>query len=65
VRLEATIDERGNVKDVKPVGGDRILAAAAMQAVRTWKYKAATLDGRPIASILTIQVEFKGDNAGK
>ncbi len=65
VRLEATIDERGVVKDVKTLGGDRILAAAAVQAVRTWKYRPATLAGKRVPTTLAIQVEFKGDNAGK
>jgi protein TonB len=62
VRMEATIDERGAVKNVKVVSGDVVLAAAAKNAVLKWKYKAATLNGQPIATNVTIQVLFGDRN---
>jgi protein TonB len=62
VRMEATIDERGAVKNVKVVSGDAVLAAAARSAAQKWIYKAATLNGLPIASSVTIQVSFGGPN---
>jgi protein TonB len=62
VRMEATIDERGAVKNVKVVSGDTVLAAAAKNAAQKWKYKAATLNGLPIATNVTIQVSFGGRN---
>ena len=65
VRLEATVDERGAVKNVKTLGGNPMLATAAVQAVKMWKYKAATNGGKPVPTTISIQVEFKGDNAGK
>lgn len=58
VQIEARIDERGGVKNVKALSGDSILAAAAMDAVQQWKYKPATLNGVPTASNVTIQVVF-------
>jgi protein TonB len=58
VRLEAAIDERGAVKDVKVLSGDPVLAAAAKAAVKLWKYKPATLNDRPIASKAIITVNF-------
>jgi len=58
VRLEATIDERGAVKNVKVLSGHPILAAAARTAVLMWKYKAATLNDRPIASNTMITIRF-------
>ncbi len=58
VKLEANIDERGNVKNVKIVSGDGTLASSASQAVAFWKYKPATLNGKPVASTTTIQVIF-------
>jgi protein TonB len=62
VRMEATIDERGAVKNVKVVSGDVVLAAAAKNAVLKWKYKAATLNGQPIATNVPIQVLFGDRN---
>jgi protein TonB len=62
VRMEAMIDEHGAVQNVKVVSGDAILAAAAKNAVLKWKYKAATLNGRPIASTVAIQASFGEGN---
>jgi protein TonB len=62
VRMEAMIDEHGAVQNVKVVSGDPILAAAAKNAVLKWKYKAATLNGQPIATNVTIQVLFGDRN---
>jgi protein TonB len=58
VRMEAVIDEQGAVKNVKIVSGDILLATAAKAAVLKWKYKAANLNGKPIASDVTIQILF-------
>jgi protein TonB len=58
VHLEAVVDERGAVTNVKVVSGDAVLAAAARSAVQKWKYKAATLNGLPVASKVAIQVLF-------
>ena len=38
VRLEATVDAQGKVKDVKPVSGNHMLEVAAEDAVRQWKF---------------------------
>lgn len=38
VRLSVTVTPSGNVKSVKPVGGNPILVDAAMDAVKRWKY---------------------------
>ena len=62
VRLEATIDERGTVANVRVLSGDPILAAAAKKAVLRWRYKPATLNGQWIATDATIQVLF-GDRS--
>lgn len=49
VILEAVIDEQGNVTDVKVLKGlPGGLDQSAMEAVRTWKFNPATLDGRPV-----------------
>ena len=58
VKIDAVIDERGAVKSAKVVSGDPILGAAAKTAVLTWRYRAATLNGQPIASDAKIQITF-------
>ena len=59
VILETIIDEHGNVTDVKvlkelPMG----LSEAAVDAVRTWKFKPAQKDGVPVAVSYTLTVNF-------
>jgi len=62
VRLTAAIDEHGAVNNVRIVSGDAVLAGAAKSAVMTWKYKPATLNGRPIATTTEIQIVFGDQN---
>ncbi len=38
VRVEATVDADGKVTDAKTISGNRMLGAAAEEAVRKWKY---------------------------
>jgi len=59
VTLMVTIDSRGVVRNVSPVDGHPVLAAAAKDAVLSWKYKPATLDGKPIESKVEIHVLFQ------
>jgi len=62
VRMDAVIDEHGEVKNVKILAGDPVLAAAAKKTVLTWRYKPATLNGKPIAANVAIQIVF-GDRS--
>jgi TonB family protein len=39
VKLEATISASGQVKNVKILGGHPLLAGAAEDALRRWKYQ--------------------------
>ena len=39
VKLEATVDAQGKVKDVKAVTGNHMLQVAAEDAVRQWKFE--------------------------
>jgi TonB family protein len=41
VKLDATIDPDGTVSDVKVVSGHQLLASAAVEAVKKWKYEPA------------------------
>ena len=60
VILKAVIDERGYVTDLQvikdlPMGLDK----AAMDAVRTWRFKPATLHDRPVKVYYNLTVNFQ------
>jgi protein TonB len=59
VQIEATIDKEGSVTNLKVLGGDPILAHAALEAVRQWRYKPYYLDGEPVEIQTQITVNFK------
>jgi periplasmic protein TonB len=59
VQLEATVAKDGKVKDVRVVSGHPILARAAVDAVKRWKYKPYLLNGAPIEIDTEITVNFK------
>ena len=59
VQLHANISEEGNVTAVKVLSGDSLLAHAAADAVKQWKYKPYLLNGQPIAIETQITVNFK------
>jgi protein TonB len=59
VVLKAIIDERGYVTDLQvlkdlPMGLDK----AAVEAVRTWRFKPATLHGQPVKVYYNLTVNF-------
>ena len=60
VKLSAVVDAKGNVTKVEPIESpDPTLAAAAVDAVKKWTYKPATLKGKPVKVIMTVTVNFK------
>jgi len=61
VQIEATIDKEGNVIDPKVLRGDPLLAHAALEAVRQWRYKPYYLDGEPVEIQTEITVNFKAN----
>ncbi|HEX3529638.1 MAG TPA: energy transducer TonB [Thermoanaerobaculia bacterium] len=59
VIAEATIDEQGRVADVRvlkglPMGMD----VAAVEAMKTWRFKPATLNGKAVRVYYTLTVDF-------
>jgi protein TonB len=58
VILVVTVDEEGNVTDVKVNKGHALLNEAAVNAVRQWKYSPTTLNGEPVPVIATVTVIF-------
>jgi protein TonB len=59
VILEATVDERGRVSDVKVLRGLPMLDEAAVEAVRQWVYTPTLLDGVPTPVVMTVTVSFR------
>jgi protein TonB len=61
LKLRLSIDERGRVVAVEPVGrADRsFLDAARRHLTASWRYKPATEDGRPVASSTVITLRFE------
>jgi protein TonB len=58
VILEAVINERGGVERVKVLGSTPLLDAAAIEAVKQWRYTPTLLNGTPVAVLLTITINF-------
>ena len=61
MQIEATINKEGNVNNLKVLSGDAVLARAALEAVRQWRYKPYYLDGAPVEIQTQITVKFKAD----
>ena len=61
LRLKLSIDERGRVVSVEPVGRVErsFFEAARRHLIATWRYKPATEDGRPVASTTIISLTFR------
>jgi len=59
VQIEATINKEGIVINPKVIRGDAVLARAALEAVRQWRYKPYYLDGEPVEIQTQITVNFK------
>lgn len=58
VILVVTVDEEGNVTDVRVTRGHPLLNDAATAAVKQWKYSPTTLNGEPVPVIATVTVIF-------
>lgn len=59
VAMLAVIDKSGSIKLLEIVNSPALdLSAAAIQAVRDWKYRPYTLQGQPVEVESTIQVNF-------
>lgn len=66
VVLQAFIGADGVIENLRVVSGPAILASAAQQAVREWKFKPYLQNGQPVETKATITVNFTikvGDNS--
>ena len=62
VVIDAVIDTQGNIVEMRTVSGHPILALAAMEALRHWKYEPTILGGEafPVELLVTITFAPKG-----
>jgi TonB family protein len=61
VHIEATINKEGSVINPKVLKGDPLLARAALDAVKQWRYKPYYLDGSPVEIQTEITINFKAN----
>jgi TonB family protein len=59
VTVEVSIAENGTVSNVKILRGEPLLATAAADAIRKWRYTPTLLDGKPTAVQKEITINFK------
>jgi len=59
VQLQATIGKDRNIENVRVLGGHPILARAATDAVKRWKYRPYLLNGAPVEIETEVSVNFK------
>jgi protein TonB len=59
VQIEATISKEGRVVNPRVLNGPFMLAPAALDAVRQWRYKPYYLDGEPVEVQTQITINFK------
>jgi periplasmic protein TonB len=58
VILQAQISKEGNIENLQLISGHPMLAPAAIEAVRQWKYKPYLLNGEPVEVETQVQVNF-------
>lgn len=61
VRLHAIIGTDGAVQQIEVISGSGILAQAAINAVRQWRYRPTLLNGQPVKVDTEITVNFSLD----
>jgi periplasmic protein TonB len=59
VLLHVVLATDGVVKELELVKGDPILAKAALEAVKQWRYKPTLLNGKAVEVDSTILVQFR------
>jgi protein TonB len=58
VVLQATISKSGSIQNLRGISGPPTLQRAAMDAVRSWRYKPYLLNGEPVEVETMINVVF-------
>jgi periplasmic protein TonB len=58
VVLQAEISKTGDIQNLRLISGHPMLAPAAIEAVKQWKYKPYLLNGEPVEVETQVQVNF-------
>src|SRR3989454_11025834 len=58
VLLQAEISKDGTIQNLRLISGHPMLAPAAIEAVKQWKYRPYLLNGEPVEVETTVQVNF-------
>jgi protein TonB len=58
VVLQATISKTGTIENLHVISGNAMLVNAAVDAVRSWRYKPYLLNGEPVEVDTTVNVIF-------
>jgi TonB family protein len=57
--LDVVVGRDGTVLETRPLNGPDVLAQAAMEALRWWKFEPYSVQGKPAVVETTVAVEFK------
>ena len=57
--LDVLVGEDGNIHEVTVRSGQPLLAQAAAQAVKQWRYQPFQLNGKPVSIHNQITIQFK------
>jgi hypothetical protein len=63
VGMNVVIATDGRVKEIQVLGGNRILAVAAVEAVRLWRYAHHELNGEAVEAETSVSISFHGQDA--
>ena len=58
VMLKVSVDESGSVEHAEVVSGDPILASAALDALKKWKFEPFIKNGKPIKVVTNLPFDF-------
>jgi TonB family protein len=64
VVLKVWVNKEGNVVKATVVSGHPVFSASALDAVKEWKFKPATLQGQPVETTTQIHLNFSDKSAG-
>jgi TonB family protein len=59
IALDVVVGRDGSVETMRPLNGPEVLARAAMDALRWWKFEPYRVNGDPAVVETTVAVEFK------
>ena len=59
VELEVMVNSAGEVEKVNIVSGNPVLTRPAAEAVKKWKFKQFTIEGKPVSADVPVTINFK------